>query len=151
MNKSDRKKEMAIRVWSLVILPVFLAGSYIYNKSFGINLIIYAVIVLSIAFIGSKLLFGLENKNQWIYEKRRNVYKSKFNKNVVMWMAAVITIFMVRCMSYIDHVMMTIISCIAGVLLAIAEFITSSKNIEECNEKTYDDDWWKESQTNGFK
>lgn len=151
MGKSNIKREMAVRTWSMVILPVFLAGAYIYNKSFGINLIIYAVIVLSIAFIGSKLLFGLENKNQWIYEKRRNVYKSKFNKNVVMWMAAVITIFMVRCMSYIDHVMMAIISCIAGVLLAIAEFTTSSKNIEECNEKTYDEDWWKKSEMDGSK
>lgn len=149
--KSDGKKEIAVRTWSLVILPVFLAGSYIYNKSFGMNLIIYAVIVLSLATIGSKLLFELEKKNPWMYEKRRSVYKSKFSKNVVLYMASSITIIMVSFMSYIDYATIAIISCIAGVLLAVAEFLTSSKNIEECNEKTYDDDWWKGSQTEGFK
>ena len=139
MYKSD-KKEMAVRTWSLVILPAFLAGAYIYNKSFGINLIIYAVIVLSIASMGAKLLFELEKKNPWIYEKRRNIYKSKFKRNVVLWMNAFITIIMVYCLSYISHIMIVITSCIAGFLLAIAEFLTSSKNIEECKEKIYNED-----------
>ena len=147
MKNSNRKKEMAVRTWSLVILPVFLTGACIYNKSFGIKLIIYAVIVLCLASIGSKLLFELEKKKPWIYEKRRNVNKSKFSKNVVMYTASFITIIMVYHLSYIDYTMIAIISCIAGVLLAVTEFFTSAKNIEECNEKTYDEDWWKKSQT----
>lgn len=46
---------------------------------------------------------------------------------------------------------MLIFSIIAGILTGIAEFFTSKKGMDDCNVKTYDDDWLKESQTNGFK
>lgn len=151
MVKHDEKDKTTILIGGLIILMAVLIATYLADKSFGSKVMICAPVVLLIGSIESKFLFIMEKKKVWLHEKRCELNGTTVTKPLITFFCTFIIVLMIFHLRYMDYSLMLIFSIIAGILTGIAEFFTSKKGMDDCNVKTYDDDWWKESQTNGFK
>lgn len=151
MIKHDKKDKTAILVGGLVILMAVLIAIWVADKAYGSKLIVYAAIALGIGFIGSKVLFVLEKKKTRLYEKRCEINATTVIKHVITFFSSFITCIVIYHLRYIDYTAIIIVGIVAGIIVALAEFFTSKKGLDDCDLKTYDDDWWKENQANDIK
>ena len=151
MIKHDKKNKIAILTGGLIILMAVLIATYIADKTFGSKLMLYAAEVLVIGSVGAKLLFVMEKKKEWLNEKRCEVHATTVIKHLISFFCTFLTVFMIYHLGYMDYSLIIVCGIMAGILVGIAEFFTSKRGMDDCKAKTYDDDWWKESQTDGYK
>lgn len=142
MIKHDKKDKMAILTGGLILLMAILAATWATDESYGPKVIVYAAITLGIGFLVPKILFVLEKKNTWLYEKRckvnATVNATTIKKHIITFLSAFITCIMVYHLRYIDYAAIIIIGIIVGIITALAEFFTSKKGSEDCDIESLD-------------
>ena len=140
MIKHDKKDKTAILIGGLIILMAVLIAIWVADKAYGSKLIVYAAIALGIGFIGSKVLFVLEKKKMRLYEKRCELNATTVMKYVITFFSTFITCIVIYHLRHLDYIAIIIVSIIAGIITALAEFFTSKKGLDDCKAKTCDDD-----------
>lgn len=133
MIRHGKKDKIAILTVGLIILMAVLIAIWVADKSYGASLFLYAGIVLCIGFIVPKLLFELEKKKVWLYEKRCALNETTVLKHVIAFFSTFITILMVYHLRYIDYTAIVIVGIIVGIITALAEFFTSKKGLDDCD------------------